>query len=60
MTNQKQGQTYYGALNYGNKEFLVQPYEKGGSANTISFLKYFRTYATGTQAIATIAQTPSP
>jgi len=40
MTNQKQRQTYYGALDYGNKEFLVQPYEKGDSANTISFLKY--------------------
>ncbi len=30
----------YGAWDYGNKEFLVQPYEKGDSANTISFLKY--------------------
>jgi hypothetical protein len=40
MTNQKQRQTYYGALDDGNKEFLVQPYEKGDSANTISFFKY--------------------
>jgi transposase len=40
MTNQKQRQTYYGALDYGNKEFLVQPYEKGDSANTINFLKF--------------------
>jgi len=40
MTNQKQRQTYYEALDYGNKEFLVQPYEKGDSALTISFLKY--------------------
>ncbi len=40
MTNQKQRQTYYGALDYGNKEFLVQPYKKGYSAQTISFLKY--------------------
>ena len=40
MTNQKQKQTYYGALDYGNKEFLVQPYKKVDSANTISFLKY--------------------
>ena len=40
MTNQKQRQTYYGALDYGNKEFLVQPYKKGDSAQTISFLKY--------------------
>jgi transposase len=42
MTNQKQRQTYYGALDYGNKEFLVQPYEKWDSAQTISFLKYLR------------------
>jgi transposase len=40
MTNQKQRQTYYGALDYGNEEFLIQPYKKGDSANTISFLKY--------------------
>ena len=40
MTNQKQRQTYYGALDYGNKEFLVQPYKKGDSSNTISFLKF--------------------
>ena len=39
MTPQKQSQTYYGAFDYGNKEFLVQPYEKGESANIISFLK---------------------
>ena len=39
MTNQKLTQTYYEALNYKNKEFLVQPYEKGDSAQTISFLK---------------------
>ena len=31
MTNQKQRQTYYGALDYGNKEFLVQLYKKGDS-----------------------------
>jgi len=40
MTNQKQRQTYYGALDYGNKEFLVQLYKTGDSSNTISFLKY--------------------
>jgi transposase-like protein len=39
MTNQKQIQIYYGALEYGNKEFLVQLYKKGDSENTISFLK---------------------
>jgi hypothetical protein len=34
------GNWYYGALDYGNKEFLVQPYKKGDSSNTISFLKF--------------------
>jgi transposase len=38
-TTQKQRQIYYGALDYGNKEFLVQLYKKGNSENTISFLK---------------------
>jgi len=41
MTNQKQRQTYYRALNYGNKELLVQPYKKEDSLNTISFLNFF-------------------
>jgi putative transposase len=39
-TNQKQRQTYYGALDYGNKKFLLQPYKKGDSENTISFLNF--------------------
>jgi hypothetical protein len=37
MTNQKQRQTYYGAFDYGNKDYLVQLYKKGNSSNTISF-----------------------
>jgi len=39
MMNQKQRQTYYGALDYGNKEFLVQPYKTGDTSNTICFLR---------------------
>jgi transposase len=37
-------QTYFGALNYRTKEFLVQAYAKGNSESTIEFLKYLRAY----------------
>jgi putative transposase len=39
MTNQREKQTYYGALNFHTKEFHVEAYKKGDSENTISFLK---------------------
>ncbi len=35
MTNQRSKQTYYGALDYGTKEFLVKPYQKADSQYTI-------------------------
>lgn len=39
MINQRQRQTYFGALNYQTKEFFVQEYEAGNSKNTVSFVK---------------------
>lgn len=39
MTNEREKQTYYGALNFQTKEFYVSAYERGNSENTISFLK---------------------
>ena len=39
MTNQRQRQTYFGALNYQTKEFFVREYEAGNSKNTVSFVK---------------------
>ena len=42
ITNEKARQTYYGALNYQTKEFLIRPYESGNSENTIDFIKYFQ------------------
>lgn len=39
MTNERERQTYYGALNYQTQEFFVQEYEAGNSENTIRFIK---------------------
>ncbi len=35
-------QTYFGALNYCTREFLVKAYPKGNSEFTIEFLKYLK------------------
>ena len=40
MTNERDKQTYYGALNYHTKQFLVKPYEKANSEQTVDFVKY--------------------
>jgi transposase len=40
MLSQRQRQTYFGALNYRSKEFVVQAYDKGNTEHTITFLKY--------------------
>lgn len=42
IINERQRQTYFGALNYRSKEFLVQPYDKGNSENMIAFLQYLQ------------------
>ena len=39
MTNQRQRQTYFCALNYQTKEFFVREYEAGNSKNTVAFVK---------------------
>lgn len=44
VVNERQRQTYFGALNYRNSEFLVQTYTKGNSESTIEFLKYLQAY----------------
>lgn len=40
VTNEKQRQTYYGALNYATGRMLLQAYPKGDSGNTVEFMKY--------------------
>ena len=42
IVNEREKQTYYGALDYFNHEFLVQAYPQGNSEHTISFLKYLQ------------------
>jgi len=42
MTNEKERQTYFGALNYKTKHFFVQAYEAGNSVNTVLFVKYLQ------------------
>ncbi len=42
IVNERQRQTYYGALNYCTRGFLVKAYDKGNSESTIEFLKYLQ------------------
>lgn len=42
MVNEKQKQTYYGAIDLQTKEMIVQAYQKGESDFTIAFLKYLQ------------------
>lgn len=53
VVNERQRQTYFGALNYCSKKFLVQPYDKGNSENMICFLQYLQSQCP-TQRIAVI------
>lgn len=39
MTNERQKQTYYGALNLATQAFWLQEYNKGNSDSTVAFLK---------------------
>lgn len=38
----KERQTYYGALDYLSKRFVVQEYGAGNQDNTVAFLKYLQ------------------
>ena len=42
IVNERQRQTYYGALNYCTQEFLVKAYDKGNSESTVEFLDYLQ------------------
>ncbi|PSB24710.1 transposase, partial [Chlorogloea sp. CCALA 695] len=42
VINERQKQTYYGALNLYTQRFLVKAYDKGDSQSTIAFLQYLR------------------
>jgi len=40
ITNEKDRQTYFGALNYQSKQFHVQSYPYGDEKSTVKFIKY--------------------
>jgi len=42
IKNIKDRQTYFGALDYQTKEFIVREYSAGNSSNTIEFIKYLQ------------------
>ena len=42
MTNYRNKQTYYGAVDYHTGEFLIKAYPKGNSDQTIEFLQYLQ------------------
>jgi transposase len=42
ITNEREKQTYYGAIDLQTHELLVQPYKKGESQFTIAFLQYLQ------------------
>ncbi|WP_293352233.1 MULTISPECIES: IS630 family transposase [unclassified Microcoleus] len=42
ITNQKNRQTYFGALNYQTKQFHAQGYESGDGKSTVKFIKYLQ------------------
>jgi transposase len=39
MTNEKNRQTYFGALNYQTKEFIIEAYPSGNGESTVKFVK---------------------
>lgn len=42
ISNSKQRQTYYGAINYKTRKIIMRAYETGNSANTIKFIEMLR------------------
>ncbi|MEG4116163.1 IS630 family transposase [Microcoleus sp. N9_B4] len=42
ITNEKDRQTYFGALNYQSKEFHVQSHPSGDGKSTVKFIKYLQ------------------
>lgn len=42
IKNQKERQTYYGALDYQTKEFIIKGYSAGNTENTLNFLQYLQ------------------
>ena len=42
IVNERNRQTYFGALNYQTKEFILREYDVANGTSTIEFMKYLR------------------
>ena len=42
ITNQRERQTYFGALNYTTKEFILKEYDTGNGENTKHFMEFLQ------------------
>lgn len=51
LKNQKEKQTYYGALDYQTKEFIIQEYPTANSENTQKFLDYLQAQRPGKRIV---------
>lgn len=51
LKNQKEKQTYYGALDYKTKEFITQEYATANSENTQKFLDYLQAKRPGQRIV---------
>lgn len=47
IQNEKSRQTYFGALNYHSKEFIICEYSAGNGENTVDFMKYLKNHYPG-------------
>ncbi len=51
ITNEREKQTYYGALNFQTKQFHVEAYDSGNSENTVRFLKSLQSQNPGSRIL---------
>lgn len=45
VVNERQKQTYYGAVDYLSREVLLKAYDAGHSENTVSYLQYLQEHS---------------
>lgn len=51
IRNEKDRQTYYGALDAPTKEFIVQEYSAGNGENTVAFIKHLQKQRPGRRLV---------
>lgn len=51
MDNERNRQTYFGALNYHNHEFTMKSYPSGNGISTVEFVKYLQNKYAGSKLI---------